>query len=177
MMYTERAVLRGTSHVKTKQRCKYTTWVGIHNALLIDFCCLTSTEGLCKRATISDIHSFRTTCDKSVVSLLESGDLLHRKATTINNNKRTSTVNATTTTTTKWQRNQRTFLNDLTTATLRMKAKRERATSRMTYSDEEVDHEEDVEGQVDLLRGAGGPGMTRLHLRVHAEKYRTVITC
>ena len=28
---------------------------------------------------------------------------------------------------------------------------------RMTYSNEKVDHEEDVEGKVDLLRGAGGP--------------------
>ena len=54
--------------------------------------------------------------------------------------------------------------------------KREKAKPRVTHSDEEVDHEEDVKGQVDLLRGAGGPGMTRLHLRVHAEKYTTVIT-
>ena len=56
-----------------------------------------------------------------------------------------------------------------------MKVKREKAKPRVTHSDEEVDHEEDVKGQVDLLRGAGGPGMTRLHLRVHAEKYTTVI--
>ena len=37
MVYTERAeaaaVSRGTSHVTTKQRCKYTTSVEIHNAL------------------------------------------------------------------------------------------------------------------------------------------------
>ena len=37
MVYTERgetaAVSRGTSHVQTKQRCKYTTSVDIHNAL------------------------------------------------------------------------------------------------------------------------------------------------
>ena len=37
MVYTERgemaAVSRGTSHVTTKQRCKYTTSVDIHNAL------------------------------------------------------------------------------------------------------------------------------------------------
>ena len=37
MVYTERAetaaVSRGTSHVTTKQRCKYTTWVDIQNAL------------------------------------------------------------------------------------------------------------------------------------------------
>ena len=91
MVYTERAettaVSRGTSHVTTKQRCKYTNSVGIQNALLIDFCCLTSTEGLCKRATVSDSHSFRIACDKSAVSLLESGDLLHTKAINNNNNK------------------------------------------------------------------------------------------
>ena len=37
MVYTERAemaaVLRGTSHVATKERCKYTTSVDIQNAL------------------------------------------------------------------------------------------------------------------------------------------------
>ena len=37
MVYTERAetaaVSRGTSHVTTKQSCKYTTWVDIQNAL------------------------------------------------------------------------------------------------------------------------------------------------
>ena len=37
MAYTERAetvaVSRGTSHVTTKQRCAYTTWVDIQNAL------------------------------------------------------------------------------------------------------------------------------------------------
>ena len=51
MMYTERAemaaVLRGTSHVTTKQRCKYTTSVDIQNAL--------------QKAS----HSLRIACNKS----------------------------------------------------------------------------------------------------------------
>ena len=34
----------------------------------------------------------------------------------------------------------------------------------VTHSDEEVDHEEDVEGQVHLLCGAGGPGMACFYL-------------
>ena len=31
------------------------------------------------------------------------------------------------------------------------------------HPDEEVDHEEDVEGEVYLLRGVGGPGHAGLH--------------
>ena len=59
MVYTERsetaAISRGTIHVTTKQRRKYTTSVDIH-----------------KRATKSDSHSFRITHDKSAVGLLGS---------------------------------------------------------------------------------------------------------
>jgi len=66
MMYTERAetaaVLRGTSRVTAKQHCQYTTWVDIHNAP--------------EKAS----HSFRIACDKSAVSLLESGEQHHIKA-------------------------------------------------------------------------------------------------
>ena len=41
------------------------------------------------------------------------------------------------------------------------------------YPDEEVDHEEDVEGEVDLLRGAVGPFLTRLNrLTAHAQSRR-----
>ena len=59
MVYTERAktraVSRGTSHVTTKQRCEYTTSVDIQ-----------------KREKVSPW--FRITCDKSAVSLPESGE-------------------------------------------------------------------------------------------------------
>ena len=55
MVCTERAetaaVSRGTSHVTTKLRCKYTTSVDIQNS-----------------------DSFHITCDKSAVNLLESGE-------------------------------------------------------------------------------------------------------
>ena len=61
MVYTERAetaaVSRGITHVTTKQRCKYTTSVDMQ-----------------KRAIKSYSHSFRTTYDKSAVSLPESGE-------------------------------------------------------------------------------------------------------
>jgi len=33
-----------------------------------------------------------------------------------------------------------------------------------TYSNEEVDHEEDVECEIDLLSGARCPRLTRLHV-------------
>ena len=67
MLYTERAetvaVSRGTSHVTTKQRCKYTTWADIQKALW----------------KASD--PFRITRDKSAVSLLENGEQRYIKAT------------------------------------------------------------------------------------------------
>ena len=53
------AVSRGTSHVTTKQRCKYITWVDIQNALK-------KKKGYCP--------SFRMTFDKRAISLLESGE-------------------------------------------------------------------------------------------------------
>ena len=57
MVYTEHAEMAtvscGTSHVKTKKHCKYT---------------------ISKRAKKSYRHSLRITCDKSAVSLLESGE-------------------------------------------------------------------------------------------------------
>ena len=60
MGYTERAetasVSRSTRHITTKQLCKYTTSADIQNALLK-----------------SDRYSFRITCDKSALSLLENG--------------------------------------------------------------------------------------------------------
>ena len=61
MVYTERAetaaVSRGTSHITTKQRCAYTTYVDIQ-----------------KRAVKSYSHSFRITYEKGAVGLLESGE-------------------------------------------------------------------------------------------------------
>ena len=68
MVYTERAdmaaVLSGTSHVRTKQRCNYTTWE--HN--------------YSKLAVKSYSHSFRVTHNKSSASLLESGEQRYVKA-------------------------------------------------------------------------------------------------
>ena len=61
MVYTERAetaaVSRGTSHVTTKQHCKYTNSVDIQNALYKSYS-----------------HSSRITCGKSAMSLLENGE-------------------------------------------------------------------------------------------------------
>ena len=61
MVYTERAemaaVSRGTSYVTTKQCCKYTTSVEIQNSI--------------KKKESYYSHSFRITCDKNIVSLLE----------------------------------------------------------------------------------------------------------
>ena len=72
IVYTKRAetaaVSRGTSHVTIKQRCECTTWVDIQNTLS------------------KAIHSFRTTRDKSAVSLLESVEYRYMKATNNRNN-------------------------------------------------------------------------------------------
>jgi len=57
------AVSRGTSHVTTKQRCEQATSVDIQ-----------------KRA-IKSSHSFRMTCDKNAVSLIENGEYRCIKAT------------------------------------------------------------------------------------------------
>ena len=61
MMYTERAnmaaVLSGTSHVRTKQHCKHTTFGG-YSKLAVKRCSLT----------------FRVTSDKNAVGLLKSGE-------------------------------------------------------------------------------------------------------
>ena len=61
MDYTERAetasVSRGTSHVTTKQHCKYTNSVDIENALYKSYS-----------------HLSRITCGKSAMSLLENGE-------------------------------------------------------------------------------------------------------
>ena len=69
MVYTEctetAAVSSGTSHVTTKQHCKYITSVNIKS---------------CR-------HSFRITRDNSAVSLLESGEQHYIEAIIINNNK------------------------------------------------------------------------------------------
>ena len=66
MVYTERAetaaVSRGTSHVTTKQRSKYTTSMDIQNALW--------------KAS----HSSRITCDRNTMSLLESRQERYIKA-------------------------------------------------------------------------------------------------
>ena len=56
------SVSRGTSHVSPKQRCKYTTWVDIQNAL--------------QKAIQSLI--IRITCDKSAVSARERRTTLYK---------------------------------------------------------------------------------------------------
>ena len=75
-LYAERSemavVSRGTSHVTSKQRCKYITSVDIQNVLKH------------KKQRTDDSHSLKITCDKSIVSLLESGEQRYIKA--INNN-------------------------------------------------------------------------------------------
>ena len=45
------------------------------------------------------------------------------------------------------------------------------------YPDEEVDHEEDVEGQVDLLCGAVGPLLARLHLLAYDVNVLLLCCC
>ena len=59
-MYAEHAgmaaVLIGVCHVRTKQRYSYTTWLAFQSAVK------------------SYSHLFRVACNKSAVSLLESGE-------------------------------------------------------------------------------------------------------
>ena len=62
------AVSRGTSHVTTKQHCKYTTSVDLQ-----------------KRAAKSYSHSIRIARDKGAVSLLDSAEQRYIKAITNNN--------------------------------------------------------------------------------------------
>jgi len=47
-------------------------------------------------------------------------------------------------------------------------------TTQVTYPNKKVDHEENVEGKIDLLRGAVRPFLTRLHRLSKTQIYRQI---
>ena len=69
------AVSSGTSHATTKQRCKYTTWKDINK-----------TGGSIYIYKTAAVTHFTITCNKSAMSLLESGEQRYIKVIKNNNN-------------------------------------------------------------------------------------------